>query len=334
MLLFMKNITILVLSLSFILAACAPESRMRDPLPLQAEKIQSAPEPLPEVQDPDFFIVGHRGARAIYPQNTLPSFDYALSVGADQIEFDTQYTSDNVVVINHDVYVAHDRCLTREGKKIPKKKLFIRNMTLEQVKRFDCGSLQVNGVPKYTAAGEKIPTIDELIKHVLSSPYPAARNVVFKFDIKYDAKTPQYFPSPPEIARKIVDTVKRFGIQNRSEFSAFEPRILEEIHKLDPKLKLAYLVGLGVNQEALNLSVKLQVKTFSPHYLGLKIKGVKKWIQRFHDKGIYVVPYTVNSKTDWKNFTNLGVDGLITDDPEGLRTFIESRGWAESTDEE
>lgn len=308
--------------LGLFLISCSQSNPSESPAVVVDKEVIAEPVPAkPDIIEPLFSVQGHRGARDIYPENTLPGFDYALKVGADQIEFDMQFTADNDIVIYHDAYLSADRCLTNKGKKIPDKTIFIRGMTLEQVRQFDCGSLQSKGKPRYTIPGEKIPTLDQLVELVLTSKHLNADQVIFKFDIKYEAKTPQFFPKPSEIARMVIDKVYYYGIQKRSIFSAFDPQILKELHKIDPSLKLAFLVGLDVNQKNLELAKSLHVDTFSPHYLGLYLKGINKWTKKFHEAGIRVVPYTVDKESSWKKLIKGNVDGIITDDPEGLRAY-------------
>src|SRR5438445_3680060 len=78
-------------------------------------------------------VHGHRGARAIYPENTLPAFEYAIKAGADVLEMDVAVTKDNVLVISHDPHMNPEIC------KGPQPNALIRSLTLEQVRQYDCG---------------------------------------------------------------------------------------------------------------------------------------------------------------------------------------------------
>src|SRR5260221_9348879 len=77
-------------------------------------------------------VHGHRGARALRPENTIPAFEYAIGVGVDVLELDMGVTKDNVVVVSHDPFLAPPVC---SG---PAQKAFIRDLTLAQIREWDC----------------------------------------------------------------------------------------------------------------------------------------------------------------------------------------------------
>src|SRR5690242_16930661 len=81
-----------------------------------------------------FVVHGHRGAMALRPENTIPSFEEAIRGGADYIEMDVYPTRDNVLVISHDPTVNLDLCAGPGGKQA------IHELTLAQTREYDCGS--------------------------------------------------------------------------------------------------------------------------------------------------------------------------------------------------
>src|SRR5947209_10993564 len=85
---------------------------------------------------PRILVHGHRGARAIYPENTIPAFEYAIKAGADVLEMDVAVTKDNVLVISHDPHMNAAIC------KGPQPNALIHSLTLEQVRQYDCGALR------------------------------------------------------------------------------------------------------------------------------------------------------------------------------------------------
>src|ERR1041385_2049504 len=102
-------------------------------------------------------VHGHRGARAMRPENTIPAFEYAIAAGVDVLELDMAVTRDNVVVVSHDPYLAPPICTG------PAPRAVIRQLTLAEVKQWDCGGTQNRAVPKQqTVPGTRIPTLDEV----------------------------------------------------------------------------------------------------------------------------------------------------------------------------
>ena len=102
-------------------------------------------------------VHGHRGARAMRPENTLPAFEYAIAQGVDALELDMAVTRDNVIVVSHDPILHPPVC---SG---PRDRAVIHELTLAEVKQWDCGAKQNPGFPKQqTAAGTRMPTLDEV----------------------------------------------------------------------------------------------------------------------------------------------------------------------------
>ena len=91
-------------------------------------------------------VHGHRGARAVLPENTLPAFEYAIKAGVDVVELDLAVTRDDVLVVSHDPTINPVICTGVAGK-TP-----IRTLTLEQLRRVDCGSLKNPLYPKQKPA--------------------------------------------------------------------------------------------------------------------------------------------------------------------------------------
>src|SRR5262245_6446495 len=117
-------------------------------------------------------VQGHRGARAHRPENTLPAFAYALEIGVDVLELDLAVTRDGVLIVSHDPYVDDARCRpigvpTAGGASRSE----IRSLTLDEVKRFDCGHTTM-------------PTLAEVFQMVTESPLPAAKHVRFNIETK------------------------------------------------------------------------------------------------------------------------------------------------------
>src|SRR5580704_16614405 len=102
-------------------------------------------------------VHGHRGARAMRPENTLPAFEYAIGVGVDVLELDMAVTKDNTIVVSHDPYLEPAVC---NG---PREKATIHQLTLAEVLQWDCGKIASPKFPTQTAVpGTRMPTLDEV----------------------------------------------------------------------------------------------------------------------------------------------------------------------------
>src|SRR5215467_8549314 len=91
---------------------------------------------------PHILVHGHRGARAVLPENTIPAFEYAIKIGADVLELDLAVTKDNVLVVSHDPRINPAIC---SG---PKEHVAIHDLTLAELRRYDCGAKGNPSFPK------------------------------------------------------------------------------------------------------------------------------------------------------------------------------------------
>src|SRR3954452_22070475 len=137
-------------------------------------------------------VHGHRGARAVRPENTIPAFEYAIQAGVDVLELDVAVTKDNIVVVSHDLEINPFICMgghTREP---------IRELTLEQLKKIDCGTVKNIAFPKQQPVpGTRIPTLDEVLALGVRGPFE------FNIETKISSDRPTLTP-PPEVFVKLV----------------------------------------------------------------------------------------------------------------------------------
>ena len=253
----------------------------------------------------EFLVHGHRGARAVRPENTIPAFEYAISAGVDVLELDLAVTSDNVLVVSHDPYVNPVIC-----KDAPPKQA-IRDLTLEELKRFDCGSLKNPAYPKQEPVpGTAIPTLGEV--------FALSNRGKFEFNIetKIFAKEPQLAPSPEEFAKLVVDLVARHKLEDRVILQSFDFRTLHAMKKLSPKIRLSALYE-GVPKSFVSVAKEAGAQIVSPQYKLV----TKAQVDAAHKAGLQVVPWTANTRDDWQRLLDCGVDAIITDDPAELIAF-------------
>src|SRR4051812_30983838 len=107
--------------------------------------VPSVPAPLPGLKHP-IAVIGHRGGRALAPENTLAAFRNAIRLGADYVEVDIRETSDGELVLMHDRTV--DRTTNGKGA--------VKDLDFATIRALDAGS---KFAPQY--AGEKVPTLEE-----------------------------------------------------------------------------------------------------------------------------------------------------------------------------
>jgi glycerophosphoryl diester phosphodiesterase len=265
-------------------------------------------------------VQGHRGARAVRPENTLAAFAYALGVGVDTLELDLAVTKDDVVVVSHDPHLTPERCLGPKGVALATP-VAIRDLTVAQVKTYDCGSLKNPRFPKQVLAPAKIPTLDEVFAHVKASKHRAAKRVHFNLETKIFPAHPELTPTPKKFAELVVASVRRHDMVARTIVQSFDYRTLEAVKAKAPKIRIAMLQPDGL-VPLVPVAKALRAEIVSPHHEWI----LKADVEALHAAGVRVVPWTANDEAAWARLLDLGVDGIITDDPAALIAYLEKRG--------
>lgn len=254
-------------------------------------------------------VHGHRGARAAMPENTIPAFDYAIRAGADVLELDLAVTKDNVLVASHDPVINDKTC------RGPRTGVVIRELTLAELRQWDCGVTANAAFPKQKAMPAKIPTFDEVLNLAPRGKFD------FNVETKIFPDRPQYAPGPEEFAELVLDAVRRHKLESRVILQSFDFRTLHAMKKLDPEIRLSALYEFGL-KSFVSVAHEAGASIVSPHYL-LVTKGR---VKDAHAAGLQVVPWTVNTANQWERLLKDGVDGIITDDPAALIDYLKKTG--------
>ncbi len=239
-------------------------------------------------------IIGHRGYRARYPENTLPSFSAAMTAGADMIELDVTLSRDRTVVVIHDDTL--NRTTSGFGP--------VHQATLQDIKKLDAGNW-FN--PRF--AGESLPTLEEVL--IL-----AGGKILINVEIKSSAWEAG-FPADA-IERQVVDLIIRHDLVNTTLVSSFHPGYLENIAHMPVHPEIAFITDRSAPPDTLDICKRLGVFSWHPHYPSLE----QHHIEMAHAQGILIFPYTVNLVDDMRMLIKMGVDGVITDDPGAAVSLI------------
>ena len=254
-------------------------------------------------------VHGHRGARAMRPENTLPAFEYAIGVGADVLELDMAVTKDNVIVISHDPYLHPPVC---SG---PVPEAMIHELTLAQVREWDCGKIRNPGFPKQTPIeGTRMPTLNQV--------FDLAPNgtVQFNIETKSFADHPERTPPPDEFARMVLEVVRKHKMEQRVLLQSFDFRTLHAMAKLAPEIRRVALWE-GDNRSFVAIARDADAPIVSPYYQLVTPAKVRE----AHAAGLQVVPWTPDAPREWQYLIDAKVDAIITDDPAALIAYLKQR---------
>jgi glycerophosphoryl diester phosphodiesterase len=254
-------------------------------------------------------VHGHRGARALRPENTLPAFRYALEQGVDVLELDVAVTKDNVAVVSHDPMLNPAIC---SG---PVLNIPIRSLTLSQLREYDCGTKKNPGFKEQVPVpGARIPTLDE----VFDLGY--GNQVYFNVETKIFAAKPELTPTPEDFAALILKSVKEHGMEKRFILQSFDPRTLHAMKRLAPELPRAALFQR--QGDWLLIAKEFEATLLSPEYHLVTAEKVAA----AHAAGLAVVPWTSNIPAEWESLVAAGSDAIISDDPAALVGWLKSQG--------
>lgn len=308
-----------------------------------------------------FDIQAHRGGRDARPENTLEAFAYALAIGVTTLEMDMQITGDGVPVVRHNKDIPWYMAKNEWGKfLVSDEQPDIRYWKLADLKKFDLGEMSPNapygywqnhGATQKIIPGAKICTLEDVFQLVRnwgndrvilsvetkSTPYPTAPGN----------------PEPAVWVNKFYELVVKYGLQKRVTLQSFDWRTLREMKKLDPKIPTValtanqptwneegdegdyqwigrrqpspWMAGLDLGDYDNNVVAAAQAigaDVISPYYTEVSPKVVSD----AHQRGLRIVPYTVNDPSRMRDLIQMGVDGVITDRPATLRAVCEELG--------
>ncbi|MFL5753542.1 MAG: glycerophosphodiester phosphodiesterase family protein [Bacteroidia bacterium] len=269
-------------------------------------------------------IQGHRGARGLYPENTLPAFIEAVKLGVDTLEMDVVISKDHKVVVSHEAWMSADYCSRPDGLPIEKESELDYNlykMTYAEIVKYDCGKRGNPEFPLQKAIPAHKPLLSEVITQV--EAYTENNNlprVKYNIEIKSEREEDGIFqPDPQTFTDLVLAEIKEHAILPRIILQSFDVRILQELEKKDPMIVISLLVentdGLIANLERLGF----KPDTYAPEFILVDDHLVKE----LRSKNIKLIPWTVNETADMKRLLDSEVDGIITDYPDRLINLLQ-----------
>jgi glycerophosphoryl diester phosphodiesterase len=302
-------------------------------------------------------LEGHRGARGLLPENTLPAFARALTLGVTTLELDTAVTADDVIVISHDSRL--NPAITRgpDGQWLQETGPAIRALSFAELQRYDVG--RINPASRYAQTfadqqpvdGTRVPRLADLFALVKKSGNPAVR---FNIETKLSPHDPDATPAPEPFARALVAAIRAAGMAGRAVIQSFDWRTLQVVQREAPEIPTVYLTlqrnpatanipkdaagpggggptpwtaGFGLSDHGGSVPRLVRAaggRIWSPFHGDLSDADLAE-AKRL---GLPVVVWTVNARADMAALIERGVDGIITDRPDVLREVMAARGMA------
>jgi len=270
-------------------------------------------------------IHGHRGARGLFPENTITAFIEAIKLGVKTLEMDVVVSKDLKVVVSHEEWMNEAFCIQPNGNDIEsnsKEKYNLYKMPYAEIALYDCGSKKNKEFPNQKNSPEHKPLLSEVINtietHNKTNRLP---EVTYNIEIKSELAGDDIFhPKPSVFVPLVLNELEKLSISNRFILQSFDVRILQEIKKLHSTILIGFLIE---NNDSLKLN--LERLGFIPNMYNPEFPLVNhELIKELHYKNIQIIPWTVNKVSDMKRLISMGVDGLITDYPDRAIKLITS----------
>ncbi|MCB0597953.1 MAG: glycerophosphodiester phosphodiesterase [Lewinellaceae bacterium] len=260
---------------------------------------------------------GHRGARGLLPENTVPAFLKALEYPqVKTLELDLAVSRDSQLVVSHEPWMSHHICSHPDGRPVlesEEEDLLFYQMPYDSIRQYDCGSRGNERFPEQKAQPAHKPLLSEVVQAVEQYCQEKGRprpryNIEIKLEPAYDGVKA---PGPETFARLVLEEIARLGIKDWSCIQSFDVRPLQQLHRMDPQIFTALLIENAHGVDANLNELGYTPGAYSPYYKLVTANVVKT----VHEKGMALIPWTVNDTTAMKALIALGVDGIITDYP-------------------
>jgi glycerophosphoryl diester phosphodiesterase len=270
-------------------------------------------------------VHGHRGCRGLRPENTLPAFLHALSLGVDVLELDVVISADNQVVVSHEPWFNPQICLDPEGQPIensPSPRVNLYQLSYATIRRYDCGLRRHPGFPEQISEPAYKPLLQEVFAALAEATRQIGRPPVrYSIEIKSSPAGDNVFhPEPSVFSSLVFAELQAAQVLPRTTVLSFDPRILRAVHQLDAELGTCLLL-----EDDLPWPVSIQLLGFVPTVLGPDFNTVtSEAVQQLRTSfpRLRLVPWTVNRVQDIQRIQALGVDGITTDYPDRLISLL------------
>ena len=239
------------------------------------------------VDRPD--IQAHRGDSIAAPENSMPAFLAAIEAGADWIELDVHQTSDGVIVVTHD----------GDLKRIAGVNRHVWEVTYDELQQYDTGSWFD---PKFDYV--RVSTLEEVIQ--------AAKG---KIRLNIELKPTGH---EPDFEAKVVQIVKDNDFVNDCVLASLNYDSLVKVKAIDSSIQTLYIMAMAVG----DISTLGAADHFSVEATFVN----QDLVERLHQGGHKIYVWTVNTESTTKAMIDLGVDGIITDDPGQMRAWVDGDG--------
>ncbi|MBA2633757.1 MAG: glycerophosphodiester phosphodiesterase [Chloroflexi bacterium] len=314
---------------------------------------------LPAPGPNQFDLEAHRGGLGLVTENTLQAFANALELGVTTLELDVQITEDRQAVVTHDRQVTAVKCRDTSpafagDPEYPYVGDYIKNLTLAQVWTLDCGTLLADHPDAEVVERARIPLLSEVL--ALVNCYKA-NQVWLNIETKVEAGAPEQTAPREQFVEITAAEVREARLLNRVTIQSFDWGALMLMQQVEPRLPIIaltngdflqvgqpgaspWLGGIDIDQfdgSLVDAAASFGADAISPVH-GMPQNGrvndpgyvpytTPELVAEAHEAGLAVVPWTIDDPATMESLIDAGVDGIITNYPDRLRTILAERGY-------
>jgi glycerophosphoryl diester phosphodiesterase len=261
------------------------------------------------------------------PENTIEAMKHALDLGVNTLELDLQISQDGHIVVSHDPYFHHRYAIRPDGSHIQKEdpKEYIYTMPYSEVVKYDVGSRPSEVWPEKACVKTVKPLASDLIDFVENYVKEKGLSPVrYNIEIKSkDAKGEgQNWPTYDRFVSECCKFLHSKHLGDRLVVQSFDVRALNYMQEKYPEFILSYLVDAKAGEfDTFMAKLKFTPQWLSPHF-SITDEAL---VQKCREKGIKIVPWTVDKPEDITRILDLKVDAIISNYPD--RVLQQTRGY-------
>jgi glycerophosphoryl diester phosphodiesterase len=291
-----------------------------------------------------FDLQGHRGARGLLPENTLPAFEKALQLGVTTLELDVGISRDGMVVICHDRALNPDITRDSSGQWL-QQAVLVNSLSFAELQSFDVG--RINPRSAYAARfpkqkpidGTRMPALAQLFERINALHNDGVR---FNIETKISPEHPNDTVSPEVFVQKLLEVIDKHRMVQRVTIQSFDWRTLSLVKQYSPSIRLSCLSAqqtwanniTPLSATAAHWTGEVSYEKYSNIPDMVSTLGAHIWspyfaevtpalVQKAKALGLQTIAWTVNERLHMQRLLGMGVDGFITDYPDRAKTFLQ-----------
>src|SRR5690348_686388 len=274
---------------------------------------------------PDFAVIGHRGARGLFPENTIEGFAATLALGVTMIELDIGVTADDVVVVSHDPCLHPDLTRDSSGQWLSAPGPPIRQIRFDELRDYEVGRIKPGST--YARRFPDQTLVDGLRIPSLADVLALDPRIIWAIELKTFPRQPDLTVPPERIADLVLALAEAHKASGRIILQSFDWRGLDHARRRCPDIALAWLTekdaehGSPLARVAAAARGAANAARWMPQFAELDAAAVSA----AQAQGLAVIPWDVNDAAAIERALEWWVDGIITDRPDIALRLLHAR---------